>query len=102
MKTVMGVLNAKVGSDNANYDRAMGKRVCGGLNTGERLLEFSTTHDLVNGGTLFPHNETCKPTWCFPKGRVKSQIDHLIINGTLRRLLHDVRVRRRADVGNDQ
>jgi len=37
----MGNLNAKVGSDNTNHDRAMGKEGCGTMNNnGERLLEF--------------------------------------------------------------
>ena len=53
MKIVMGDLNAKVGGDNTNHDRAMGKEGCGSMNNnGERLLEFCTTYDLVIGGTL--------------------------------------------------
>ena len=69
MKIVMGDLNAKVGSDNTNHDRAMGKEGCGSKNNnGERLLEFST-YDLVIGGTLCPHHEIHKLTWCSPNGR---------------------------------
>ena len=102
MKTVMGDLNAKVGSDNTNHDRAMGKEGCGSMdNNGERLLEFCTTCDLVIGGTLFPHREIHKLTWCSPNGRDKNQIDHLMMNGTWRRSLQDVRVRSGADVGSD-
>ena len=55
----------------------------------------------VVGGTPFRHREIHKLTWCSPNGRDKSQIDHLMINGTLRRSLQDVRVRRGADVGSD-
>ena len=71
------------------------------MNTIERLLEFCTTHDLVIGGTLFPHHEIHKLSWCSPSGRDKNQIDYLMINGTWRRSLQDVRVRRGADVGSD-
>jgi len=80
----------------------MGKEGCSRMNNnGERLLEFCMTYDLVVGGTLFPHREIHKLTWCSPSGRDKNQIVHLMINGTWRRSLQDVRVRRRADVGSD-
>ena len=52
----------------------------------ERLLEFCTTYDLVIGGTIFPHHEIHKLTWCFPNERDKNQIGRLMINGTRRRL----------------
>ena len=51
-------------------------------------------------GTLFPHHEIHKFTWCFPNGRDKNQISHLMINATWKRLLQDVRVRREGDVGD--
>ena len=102
MKIVMGDLNAKVGSDNTNHDRAMGKEGCGSMNdNGERLLETCMAYDLVIGGTLFPHREIHKLTWCSPNGRDKNQIDHLMISGTWRRSLQDVKVRRGADVSSD-
>ena len=91
MKIVLGDINSKVGNDNTNHDRA----------NGERLLEFCTTYDLFIGGTLFPHQEIHKLTWCSPNGRDKNQIDHLMINGTWRRSLQDVGVRRGADIGSD-
>ena len=102
IKIVMGDFNAKVGNDNTNYERAMGKEGCGNMNNnGERLLECCMTYDLVIGGTLFPHPDIHKLTWCSPNGRDKNQIDHIMINGTWRRALHDVRVKRGADVGSD-
>ena len=102
LKIIMGDLNAKVGSDNTNYERAMGREGCGSMNdNGERLLETCTTYDYVIGGTLFQHQDIHKLTWCSPNGRDINQIDHLMINGTWRRSLLDVRVRRGADVGGD-
>ena len=80
----------------------MGKEGCGSMkNNGERLLEFYMTYDLVIERTLFPFHEIHKLTWCSPSRRDKNQIDHLMINGTWRRSLQDVRVRRGADVGSD-
>ena len=98
MKIVMGDLNAKAESDNTNHHRAMEKEGCGSMNNnGERPLEFCTIYDLV----IFPHQEIHKLTWCSSNERDKNQIDHLMINGTLRGSLQDVRVRRGADVGSD-
>ena len=59
------------------------------------------TYNLVIGGTLFPHSDIHKLTWCSPNGRDKNQIDHLMINGIWRRSLFDVKVKRGADVGSD-
>ncbi|KAI4885603.1 hypothetical protein NFI96_005381 [Prochilodus magdalenae] len=99
---VMGDMNAKVGNDNTHVERAMGRHGCGCMNeNGERLVELCTTYNLVIGGTLFPHRNVHKLTWCSPNGRDSNQIDHLMINGTWRRSLLDVRVRRGADVGSD-
>ena len=70
MKIVMGDLNAKVGNDNTNYERAMGSEGCGNMNdNGERLLDCCLTNDLVIGGTLFPHPDIHKLTWCSPNSR---------------------------------
>ncbi|XP_073670675.1 uncharacterized protein [Paramisgurnus dabryanus] len=102
MKIVMGDMNAKIGSDNTNYERAMGREGCGTMNeNGERLMELCTTYNLVVGGTLFPHREIHKLTWYSPNGRDKNQIDHFMINCTWRRSLLDVRAKRGADVGSD-
>lgn len=86
MKIVMGDLNAKVGKDNTSHERAMGRERCGSMNdNGERFLEICATYDFVIGGTLFPHSEIHKLTWCSHKGRDKNQRDHMMINGTWKR-----------------
>ena len=68
-------MNARVGSDNTNQDRVMGKEGCGSMNNNEeRLLEFCTTYNLVIRGTLFPHHDIHKLTWCSPNGKDKNQM----------------------------
>ena len=80
----------------------MGRYGSGIINeNGESLVGFCTTDNLVIGGTLFPHREIHKITWCSPNGRDRNQIDHLIINGKWRSSLRDVKVRRAADIGSD-
>nr|XP_054755300.1 craniofacial development protein 2-like [Lytechinus pictus] len=102
MKVVMGDLNAKVGNNNTSYDRAMGKYGCGVMNeNGERLVEFCSINNLVIGGTLFQHKDIHTLTWYSPNGRDRNQIDHIMINGTWRRSLQDVRVLRGADAASD-
>jgi hypothetical protein len=94
---VMDDLNAKVGNE-----RVMGKYGCGNINdNGERLVDLCGTNNLVIGGTIFPHREIHRLTWISPNGRDKNQIDHIIINGTWRRSLQNVRVMRGADVASD-
>ncbi|XP_039379383.1 craniofacial development protein 2-like [Mauremys reevesii] len=98
----MGNLNAKVGKDNTNNDRAMGRHECGTMNENrERLVDFCNMNDLVIGLTLFEHCEIHKLTWCSPNGRDKNQIDHIMINGKWRCSLTDVNVIKGADVGSD-
>ena len=95
-------LNAKVGSDNTNYERAMGKHGCGVMNNnGQRLASFCLSNNMVIGGTLFPHKNIHKLTWISPNGKDQNQIDHLMINGKWRRSLRDVKMRRGADVFSD-
>lgn len=97
LKIVLGDMNAKVGSDNTNCNRAMGKEGCGIRNeNGERLKEHCTTYDLVIIGTLFPHIDIHKLTWYSPNGKDRNQIDNLMINGTWRRSLLDIKAKERS------
>ena len=99
---VMGDLNAKVGSDNLNFERVMGRGGCGVQNdNGERLVEWCAFNNMIIGGALFPHRNIHKLTWTSPNGRDQNQIDHLMVNSMWRRSLPDVRVRRGADASSD-
>ena len=80
----------------------MGENDCGEMNeNGERLADICGLNDLVIGGTIFEHKEIHKLTWISPNGNVKDQIDHVLINGRWKHSLHNVTVKRGADVGSD-
>ena len=101
---VMRDLNAKVSSDNMYYDWVMGKLGCGIKNeNGERLIDFCNMNNLVTGGTLFPHQEIHKLTWCSSNGRDINHTDLLMINRKwhMETFALDIRMKRRADVGSD-
>ncbi|CAG4945247.1 unnamed protein product [Colias eurytheme] len=99
---VMGDLNAKVGNNNLNCEKHMGQQGLGTRNdNGERFVEFCQNHNLVIGGTLFPHKDIHKYSWLSPDGVTRNQIDHLAISRTWRTSLLDVRNRRGADIDSD-
>ena len=50
MLLIIWDMNAKVGANNTNYDRAMGKHGCGVMNNnGERLVDFCLDNNRVVG-----------------------------------------------------
>lgn len=99
---VLGDMNAKVGDDNRERERIMGKHGHGSMNeNGELLTDFCGINDLIIGGTLFQHKTIHKITWNSPNGRDKNQIDHLMINGRWKNSLCDVRAMRGADCSSD-
>ena len=54
MLLFMGGMNAMVGSDTTNRERAMDSSGCGTINhNGERLVNFSLNNNCAIGGTIF-------------------------------------------------
>lgn len=99
---LMGDLNAKVGSSNVNWESVMGAHGLGVMNeNGELFADLCAKHDLVIGGTIFPHNNIHKTTWVSPNMKTQNQIDHIAISKKWRTSLLDVRSRRGADVYSD-
>lgn len=98
-----GDMNAKVGTDNSNNERAMARYGCGERNNnGKCLVDFCmNNNNLVISGTIFPHKNIQKLTWQSPDGRSLNQIDHIIINSKWHRSLQDVRAYRGADAYSD-
>ena len=83
---VMGDLNAKVRNNNTNRREVMRKFGIGILNdSGERLCDFCSANGFVITGTNFPHKNIHKLTWGSPDGRTVNQIDHVLVNGNMRR-----------------
>lgn len=99
---VMGDLNAKVGSSNVEMQHVMGPHGIGEINeNGEMFVECCSDHELMIGGTLFPHRKCHKTSWVSPDGQTENQIDHFAISRSWRTSLLDVRNKRVADVGSD-
>ena len=98
----MGDLNLKVGGDNEGYESCIGRHEMGDKNeNGERLCDFSVANGMVITGTLFQHKDIHKATWVSANGRVKNQIDHLLISRQLKSAVLDTRVQSGANVNND-
>ena len=99
---LMGDMNAKIGCCNVGYEEVMGTHGLGEMNNnGERFADLCTEHELVIGGSVFPHKRVHKATWVSPNYRTENQIDHLCISRKFRRTLLDVRVMRGADASSD-
>ena len=67
----------------------------------ERLVKMRIMNNLIIGGKIFEHKNIHKATWVSPNGKVKNQIDHILINKKWRSSLLDVKVKRGADVYSD-
>ena len=99
---VIGDFNAKVGGDKDGYERCMGRHGMGDKNdNGDRLCDFSMANCLVITGTLFQYKDIHNATWVSANGRVKNQIDHLLISRQLRSAVLDARAHRVADINSD-
>jgi len=61
-----------------------------------RLISFASTKGLVISSTQFQRKEIYSQTWVSP-GRVKSQIDHILIDKRYRSSVRQVRSYRGAD-----
>lgn len=101
MLLIVGDMNAKVGPDNNNCDRAIGHGCGVKNNNGKRLVDFCLENNCIVGGTFFPHKDIHKLTWKSPDGLTTNQIDHILINRKWHRSLQDDRVCRGADANSD-
>ena len=102
MLLVIGDLNAKVGTDREGREQAICTKGIEERNMNrEKLLDLYLNHNLVIGGTQFPHKSILKLTWISPNGRTSNQIDQLMIKRKKRGSMQDVKVHRGADVASD-
>jgi len=99
---VMGDMNAKFGPNNEGLEHIMGRHGIGNMNeNGELFSVLYVSHDLIIGGTVFPHKINHRVTWVSPDNITENQIDHMAISRRFRRSLLDGRNKRRADIGSD-
>jgi hypothetical protein len=68
---------------------------------GQLFVDFCARHDLVVGGTIFPHKDCHKVTWVSPDHKTENQIHHVAVGRQWRQSLLDVRNKRGADIGSD-
>jgi exonuclease III len=103
MCLLLGDFNARVGRDVEVYPGVIGPHGVGDRNNnGQRLLDTCNTHGLCIGGTLFQHKFIHQYTWTSnTTGRVRAQLDHIIINQRWKRSLQDCRTYRGADIASD-
>ena len=47
---------------------------------GVRIVNFTTSRNLVVKNTMFPHRNIRKHTWTSPEGKTRNQIDHILID----------------------
>ncbi|PIK34050.1 hypothetical protein BSL78_29129 [Apostichopus japonicus] len=99
---IIGDFNATVGCDNEGIDDIMGKKGIGVRDdNGERLCEFCQVNGYVITGTIFKHRTIHMETLVSPNGRAKNQIDHVLVNKSMRTSVLDTRIQRGADAISD-
>ncbi|CAF3333574.1 unnamed protein product [Rotaria socialis] len=99
---VTGDWNAKVGSDNTNWELVMCKYRYGNRNErGDRLLEFATLHNLNICNTRFQQKANRKWTWASPDGVHKSMIDLVLIQRRWKSSATNCRTFQSADISSD-
>ena len=104
MLMITGDMNAKIGDQNWDFERVMGKHGLEKQNdNGERLCEICDLNKLVITWTLVPHRTTHTATWISPDGKTKNHIDHVLVNKKFRNSVEDTRARvyKSADIGSD-
>ena len=80
----------------------MGVHELGVMNdNGERFVNACFLNNIVIGGCVFTHKIINKATRVSRDQVTENQIDHIDINKMSRRSLHDMRVKRGADVAFD-
>ena len=97
MIMMMADWNAKIGALKKGEDGVVDRRSENGVG----FVSFWATNNLAIISTMFPHTNMHKYTWTAPNGRVRKQIDHVAVNGKLKRSARDTRYYRGADNRSD-
>ena len=102
MVIIMGDMNAKVRNSNNAFDGVIRNKGIGFReDNGGGLCESCQVNGYVITGTIFKHKNIHKATWTSPNGITKNQIDHILVNKSMRTSVLDTRAHRGADANSD-
>ena len=97
---VMGDFNAKVGD--SKIEDVVGPFGLGEKNDrGDELINFCQENNLAVMNTWYEQKKSARHTWTGPNGRVKSQIDYILVNKRYRNNITNAKSRPGADCGSD-
>lgn len=65
------------------------------------LVTFTSNRNMVVSRTMFPHKNIHKQTWMSPCGRIRKQIDHVLVDNRIRSNVMDVRSMRGSSAISD-
>jgi hypothetical protein len=68
---------------------------------GVRVVNFTTSKNLIVKSAMFPHRNIQQYTWTSPDGKTQNQIDHVLIDKRWHSSILDVRSFRGADCDTD-
>jgi endonuclease/exonuclease/phosphatase family metal-dependent hydrolase len=99
---IIGDLNAKLGKEEI-YKDTIGKQSLhtDSNDTGQRIIHFAMSRNLLISSTCFPHKAVHKGTWRSPDGKTYNQIDHVLIDRRNASSIIDVRTCRAANGDSD-
>jgi hypothetical protein len=94
----LGDFNAKFGRED-NFKPIIGNESLHEISNdnGVRVVNFSTSKNLIVKSTMFPHRNIHKHTWTPPDWNTHSQIDHTLIDRRRHSNVLDIRSFRAAD-----
>jgi exonuclease III len=102
MKMLLRDFNAKVGRENI-FNPTIGNESLHKISNdnGVRVVNFSTSKNLIVKSTMFQHRNIRRHTWTSPDGKTHNQIDHILIDRRRHSSVLDVRSFRAADCDTD-
>ena len=81
MKILLGDFNAEVGRENIFKPTTGQESLHQDANDNAvRLVNFTTSNNLVVKSTVFHHQNIHKYTWTSPDGKTHNQTDHILID----------------------
>ena len=102
MLLVMGDFNAECGSNRKGWKKELGNFGSGTLNdNGTRLLSLASRFRLGICNTWFQHKPQQQMTWRSNDGKTVKMLDYILISRRFGTSIHDVRVKKKADIGSD-